>query len=101
MAQVIWTSSALTDLEDIAEYISLDSREAASTLIENVFTSIEHLGLFPNSGRKPPEIQDSIYREKVVGPCRIFCRIQKEDVVIIYVMRSERELRRYVLDKRY
>jgi len=100
MAQVIWTEPALYDLNEIAEYIALDKISAAAKLVQTVFSCTERLEQFPKSGRKPPELNNSRYREIIVGPCRIFYRIDKVLVYILYVMRSERKLRIYILDER-
>lgn len=100
MAQIIWTEPALQDLNDIAEYIALDKVGAAKRLVQKVFSSVERLGQFPKSGRKPPELEDSRYLEVVLNPCRIFYRIENDIVIILYVMRSERKLRNYLLEER-
>ncbi len=100
MAQVIWTEPAIQDLNEIAEYIALDKVSAAQKLIQRIFSSTDQLEIFPKSGRKIPEIQDLRYLELVVRPCRIFYRVEKDKIYILYVMRSERELRNYLLDER-
>lgn len=100
MAQIIWTEPALSDLNEIAEYIALDKVSAATRLVTKVFSSTERLEQFPKSGRKPPELNNSRYLEIIVGPCRIFYRIDKKLVFILYVMRGERKLRKYLLDER-
>ena len=100
MAQIIWTEPALQDLNDIAEYIALDKVGAAKRLVQKVFSSVERLGQFPKSGRKPPELEDSRYLEVVLNPCRIFYRIENDIVIILYVMRSERKLRNYLLEEK-
>ena len=100
MAQIIWTEPALLDLNEIAEYIALDKPSAASHLVRTVFTKTERLEEFPESGRKPPELKKSRYKEIIVNPCRIFYRIEKDKVYILYVMRSEKKLRKYLLSER-
>jgi toxin ParE1/3/4 len=100
MAQIIWTEPALLDLNEIAEYIALDKPGAASHLVQKVFSKTERLEQFPESGRKPPELKKSRYKEIIVDPCRIFYRIEKEKVYILNVMRSERKLRKYLLSAR-
>jgi len=100
MAQVIWTEPALFDLEEIAEYIALDKSNAASALVKNVFSTVERFEKFPKSGRKPPELKKSRYREVIVEPCRIFYREDRQLVYILYVMRNERKLRKYLLETR-
>jgi len=97
MAEVIWTEPALYELDAIAEYIALDNPVAASHLVQSVFDKTERLEDFPQSGRIPPELPNSVYREVVVPPCRIFYREDKNRVLILYVMREERQLRAYML----
>lgn len=100
MARLVWADPAIEDLEEIAEYIALDSAIAAKRLVRRVFDAVERLRDFPDSGRRPPELGRSRYREVVVGPCRIFYRHSNERVYILYVMRSERELRNFLLADR-
>ncbi len=100
MARLIWTGPALSDLEGIAEYIALDNPVAASHFVQKVFDRIERLAVHPKSGKRPSELAGTHYREVVVAPCRIFHRVEKEDVFILYLMRSERLLRPYLLHLR-
>jgi len=99
MAQIIWTEPALSDLNEIAEYIALDKQNAACRLVKQVFSSVDRLHQFPESGRVPPELEQSKYREIIVGPCRVFYRVDQDKVYILYVMRGERQLRKYLLDE--
>nr|WP_275298254.1 type II toxin-antitoxin system RelE/ParE family toxin [Halomonas campisalis] len=85
-------------MDAIAEYIALDNPAAARHLVEKVFDRIGRLEEFPQSGRIPPELPNSIYREVVVPPCRIFYREDENRVLILYVMRDERQLRAYMLE---
>ena len=98
MAEVIWTEPALQELSAIAEYIALDNPAAASRLVEEVFDKTDRLEDFPQFGRVPPELPNSVYREVVVPPCRIFYREDEKQVFVIYVMRDERQLRVYMLE---
>ena len=100
MAQVIWTEPALDDLNEIAEYIALDKPSSAKWLVHEVFRKVKRLENFPKSGRKPPELDKTRYREVIIPPCRVFYRIEDEKVLILYVMRSERKLRKFILEAR-
>lgn len=97
MAEIIWTEPALSDLDDIAEYIALDNVVAARQLVQTVFANVERLETFPESGRPPPELEYSGYREVIVSPCRIFYKQDGDKVYILFVMRVERDLRRFML----
>ena len=100
MARLIWTEPALRDLETIAEYIDLDKADAAQRYVQKVFSVVERLSQFPKSGSIPPEISNLPYRQVVVPPCRVFYRCDKDYVFIIFVMRSEQNLREDVLTER-
>jgi len=100
MARLIWTEPALLDLDEIAEYIALDDLPAASRYVQKVFDRVERLTTHPDSGKRPAELPHTSYREIVVAPCRIFYRVEKNTVYILYVMRSERLLRTFLLEQR-
>lgn len=100
MAKIIWTEPAIIDLNKIAEYIALDKQVAARNLVQTIFSKTERLEVFPASGRKPPELKKSRYKKIIVNPCRIFYRHDGDNVFILYVMRSERKLRQYLLNER-
>ena len=100
MAEVIWTEPALQELDAIAEYIALDNPAAANDLVKAVFDKTERLENFPKSGRIPLELPDSVYREVVVPPCRIFYREDEQWVLVLFVMREERQLRAFMLGNR-
>lgn len=100
MARLSWTKPALQDLDGVPEYIALDNPMAASRLVVKTFDRVERLRKFPNSGRRPPELHGTPYREVVVPPCRVFYRVERETVYILHVMRAERLLRPYLLDQR-
>lgn len=100
MAQIIWTEPALNDLNEIAEFIALDKPSAAKKLVKEVFNSVKRLKDFPESGKTPEELAETHYREIVVSPCRVFYRVESNKVYILYVMRSERQLRIFLLEDR-
>ena len=50
MAEVIWTESALSDLNDIGEYISKDSIRYAELTVIKLFESPDILELNPLAG---------------------------------------------------
>ncbi len=100
MARVIWTEPALIDLDEIAEYIAFDKPSAARKLVRDVLKSVKRLKQFPKSGKCPPELQNTDCLKVIVGPCRIFYRIDKNRVYILHVMRSEHNLRLYILENR-
>ena len=97
MAQIIWTEPALNNLNDIAEYIAVSNPYAARQLVENVFSKVQRLGQFPDSGRIPEEISTLNYREIVVNPCRVFYKVDNDSVYILHLLRQEGDLRKFLL----
>lgn len=94
MAEIIWSEPALGDLDAIADYIALENPVAAAALVKRVFGHIGQLADHPESGSRPQELGRSRYRQIVEPPCRVFYRYDGHKVLILYVMRSERLLRK-------
>ncbi|AWY00429.1 plasmid stabilization protein [Marinomonas primoryensis] len=97
MAQIIWTEPALNNLNDIAEYIAVSNPYAARQLVESVFSKVQRLEQFPDSGRIPEEISTLNYREIVVNPCRVFYKVDNDSVYILHLLRQEIDLRKFLL----
>jgi len=96
MAEIIWTESALADLESIAEYIALDNPNAASKFIADVFLKTDRLECFPDSGKIVEELSEFNYRELLVRPIRVLYKLVQNEVIILGVIRQERDLLRYI-----
>jgi toxin ParE1/3/4 len=100
MVEIVWTDTALTDLDTIADYIAIDKPDAARELVKRVFEHVDQLMAHPNNGSVPAELHGSRYRQIVEPPCRIFYRLDRNTIFILYVMRGERHLRRASLKRR-
>ena len=100
MAEVIWTDPALSELEEIADYIALENPLAANELVQRVFAHVGQLADHPESGSKPQELKGWRYRQIIEPPCRVLYRIDGDHVVVLYVMRSEKRLRPGELHRR-
>lgn len=98
MAEVIWTKSALNNLDEIADYIALDKPSAAYNFVTKILKKVDNLEQFPDLGRKPPEFIKTKFRELVISPCRVFYFFEGDKIYIVHVMRSEQQLRRYMLE---
>jgi toxin ParE1/3/4 len=93
MAEVIWTEPALTQLEEILEFIALDKPEAARAVAERIFNATENLSSFVKLGRPIPEFQHASYRQVWLKPCWVYYRLDAERVAILHVRRAEKLLR--------
>jgi toxin ParE1/3/4 len=90
--RVIWSKSALADVDSIADYISRDSAAYAATVVRKILDSVRHLMRFPNSGRQVPELQDPAIRELFVYSYRIIYRVSQTEVLIVAVIHGKRDL---------
>jgi toxin ParE1/3/4 len=99
VARLVWTEPALADLDAIADYVAIDKPNAASALVARVFDAVARLRRYPSSGKRPTELPKTPYREIVSGPCRVFYRVESGTVYVLHVMRAERLLRRYMLER--
>lgn len=93
MAEIVWTEPALSDLDAIADYITLENPAAAAELVACIFDHVGQLADHPESGGRPQELKRSRYRQIVEPPCRVFYRYDGQRVFILHVMRAERLLR--------
>jgi toxin ParE1/3/4 len=94
MAQVIWLEPAESDLDEIAEYIALDNTIAAANAVGRVLAHVAQLAAHPLSGSVPSELPSATkYRQIVERPCRVFYRVEGDEVYILHVLRFERVLR--------
>ncbi len=91
MVKVIWTDSAISDLNDIGEYIAKDSERYAQLTVEQLFNSVDILEKFPLSGKIVPEFENEKIREIIRLNFRIvYYMIDEYRIDIITVHRCER-----------
>lgn len=90
MGKVIWSPSALHDVDAIAEYIAHDSVDQAALWVVRLFEATDRLQLFPKSGRVIPEINDDTCREILCGDYRIMYRLQESVVWITGIIHGAR-----------
>mgnify|MGYP003626679741 CR=1 FL=1 len=71
MVKVVWTDSAIEDLNDIGDYIAKDSERYAEITVQRLFNSVDILENYPKSGKMVPEFENDSIRELVRGSFRI------------------------------
>ena len=91
MGQVIWSPSALDDVDAIAEYIARDSVDRAALFVARLLEATDRLAEFPDSGRVISEINDPSCREIPVAAYRIMYRVENEQVWITGVVHGARD----------
>jgi toxin ParE1/3/4 len=71
MVKIVWTDSAIQDLNDIGDYIARDSQRYAELTVEKLFYSVDILEENPKAGKMVPEFEDENIRELIRGSYRI------------------------------
>jgi toxin ParE1/3/4 len=92
MIRVEWTEPAVSDLENIQDYIARDSAEYADAVVERLILSADRLVSFPESGRLVPESTDPRIRELLVQGYRVIYRLKKGAAQILAVVHGARNL---------
>ena len=93
MAKVSWTRRSINDLKLIHEFISLDSKFYADRFINKIVSRVEQLIEFPESGRIIPEKEENDLRELIEGNYRIFYRVQRNNVTILRIHNSAKNIK--------
>ncbi len=92
MAEIIWTETALSDIDNIAAYIAQDSYFYATQFVRKIFLVVKKLEKYPEIGKAVPELIAYEYREILLNKYRIIYRKDASFVYIISVHHSARLL---------
>lgn len=92
---IFWTISAKRDLNDIIDYISLDSPQTALQKLEQLEKAANDIINFPKKGRVIPELERNNitkYREIIFNPWRIFYKIEDFKIYIMAIIDGRRNI---------
>ena len=90
--KIIWSNPAISDLENIKNYIAKDSSHYASIFIEKIIEAVDKLYKFPLIGRIVPEFKNQNVREIIYQHYRIIYKVDKEAAFILTVVHGGRDL---------
>lgn len=93
--QVVWSESAALDLKSIVLFIAQSSMQNAREAFAKIKKECLLLEKFPDLGKIPIELEDlqiGGYRELTINPWRVFYRKQAEQIVVLAVVDSRRDL---------
>ena len=93
MEQIKWTKKSIKDLKAINDFISLDSKLYAARFIHKIIQSVDHLVLFPESGRIVPEKNNPEIRELIIGNYRVFYTNKNNGITILRIHNSARKIK--------
>lgn len=91
--EVIWTTSARNELDDIVTYIAKDAPLSALAFLEDVFNIADTLGTLAKRGRVVPELQNPYIRELFIKPYRLLYEIQDRAVYVLGLVHGARNFR--------
>jgi|NOAtaT_6_FD_contig_51_5267703_length_505_multi_5_in_0_out_0_1 addiction module RelE/StbE family toxin len=88
MVKINWTTNALQDLNDIGEYIAKDSQKYAELTVQELFFHTDILEIYPKTGKKVEEFNDSAIRELIKGSYRIVYKIISDEQIDILTVHN-------------
>ena len=100
--RVRWAEVARCDLIEIFEFIASDDPLAAAGVLRRFATRARSLERMPERGRVVPELKAvgvQSFRELVVTPWRVICRISGDTVFVLAVLDGRRNLEDVLLDR--
>lgn len=92
MTRIVWSPTAVRDLESIRDYIAQDSTLYADLIVARIIAAVERLETFPESGRIVPERNVAWLREVILRPYRIVYRLHEGSAEVVTVFRASRLL---------
>jgi toxin ParE1/3/4 len=94
MVKLVWTELSTEDLEEIFDFIALDSSRYASITVNKIYNRTQDVIDNPYAGRIVPEINIKAIREVISGNYRVVYKIINEfQVDILRVYHSARLLK--------
>jgi len=87
---VYWTERAVSDLEEIGDYIARDNPVAARRWVSKLIEAAEKAARAPRAARRVPEVGRDDVREVFVRTYRIVYRIGDERIDVLTVFEGHR-----------
>jgi toxin ParE1/3/4 len=100
--EVLWTETAIRDLEQIVDYLEQEAPMAAQRIFDRIAESSRTLDTLPLRGRIVPELarfEIAIYRELIIPPYRMIYRVSTDRVLVVGVFDSRRNLEDILLTR--
>lgn len=91
MVRVNWTFQAVSDLKQISDYISNDSKRYAKHQVLKIKNATKVLKKHPLIGKMVLEINDENIREIIIGKYRIIYKIisKKKSMFLLFIIHLE------------
>jgi toxin ParE1/3/4 len=92
--KIVWTASAVADIEAIVTYIQRDSPAYAAAFANLVITRTRLLNRFANRGRIIPELRDPSIREVIIQSHRLVYHVARGTIAILAVIHCRQDMHR-------
>jgi plasmid stabilization system protein ParE len=89
--QVVWSESAVEDLEAIAEFIAENSVASAKKVVSKIRDAAINLEKFPHLGMVVPEMSDPSIRQSLVLKYRLIYQLQNDRLLILAILHARRK----------
>jgi toxin ParE1/3/4 len=83
--KIVWSPLSLQRVQEIADYIALDTISAANKWIDSILDKVSILKSNPEIGRIVPEIEKPGIRELLHGNYRIIYSYNQKQLVILTI----------------
>ena len=90
--KIKWSPLAIERVTEIAFLIAEDKPSASEKWVDSIFSSVEKLTTFPQSGRIVPEFSKEEIREIIHGNYRIIYQLRSSIVEILTVRHGKQLL---------
>ncbi|HNX76417.1 MAG TPA: type II toxin-antitoxin system RelE/ParE family toxin [Candidatus Rifleibacterium sp.] len=100
--KINWSEQAALDLERLISYIASENPKTAGQILKRIKTEVSQLDNVPFRGRIVPEFEGQgflLFRELVVTPWRIMYRVSFENVYILAVFDSRKNVDDVLLER--
>lgn len=92
MAQVVYSTEALADLERIVEFLLETSPDAASAAVEQIRTAVSILGAHPRIGRRiDAHMRELVITHGASGYLALYRHELRHEVIRVLRIRHQRE----------
>jgi len=88
--KIVWSNTAINDMQRIKEYISQDSPYYALAFIKKLFETTKRTAAFPQIGRIVPEFNCADIRELIYRNYRIIYHLQNDIITVLTVIHGAR-----------
>ena len=88
MSNIIWSPKAVSQLENIFNYINKDSKIYSKIVVQQIISFVEKISINPKAGRIMIEFSDQEILERRYGNYRIIYRIRNEHIEIIAIFHT-------------